>query len=137
MQTREKMLEYREMAKKNGHTFDNPEFARMCQEKAQKALRDKRDRNRSLQEIVKWLGTMTLTKGELLSADEIKDLEKAKEINMTANEAIILAQVQRAISGDVKSAEFLRDTGGEKPKEQLEVQGMTIDEYAQNHKPKF
>lgn len=94
-------------------------------------------RDRSMQDIAKWLGKLTLNKEILYSPDEISDMEKAKEINLTANEAILLAQYQKAISGDTKAAEFIRDTAGEKPKEQIEVQGMTIDEYAQNHKPKF
>ena len=90
-----------------------------------------------MQEIAKWLGQMTITKGELLAPEEIKDLEKAKEVNMTIDEAMMLAQYQKALTGDTKAAEFIRDTAGEKPKEQIEVQGMTIDEYAQSHKPKF
>lgn len=137
MQTREKMLELREKAKANGHTFENQEFRNQCVEKSIATRKAKKERRRSMQEIAKWLGNMTVTKGEVLDADEIQDLEMAKSVNMTVNEAMILAQYQRALVGDTKAAEFIRDTAGEKPKDEIEVHGMTIDEYAQNHKPKF
>lgn len=120
-----------------GKTFANRERAIAAGIKGGAALRNKYARNRSMQEIAKWLGKMTITKGELLAPEEIQDLEKAKEVNMTIDEAMMLAQYQKALAGDTKAAEFIRDTAGEKPKEQIEVQGMTIDEYAQNHKPKF
>lgn len=120
-----------------GKGFTNKENARRAGLKSVQVKREKRERTRTLQEICKWIGQMTLNKDELLSADEIQDLEKAKSINLTAWEASVLAQVQKALAGDTKAMEFLRDTAGEKPKDQIEVQGMTIDEYAKNHKMKF
>lgn len=138
--TKEKSVHIRELHAKNkaeGKTFDNPERARYANALAIKSRNERTARRRSMQEIAKWLGQMTITKGELLAPEEIKDLEKAKEVNMTIDEAMMLAQYQKALAGDTKAAEFIRDTAGEKPKEQIEVQGMTIDEYAQSHKPKF
>lgn len=120
-----------------GKTFANRERAKAASIKGGEALRIKCARNRSMQDIAKWLGKMTLTKGEILDPEEIKDLEKAKAVNMTVDEAMMLAQYQKALAGDTKAAEFIRDTAGEKPKDEIEVHGMTIDEYAQNHKPKF
>lgn len=129
--------ELRAKNKAEGKTFENRERALYANAKSIEAKRIRAARNRSLQEIAKWLGKLTLTKDELLSPEEIQNLEQAKEVNMTIDEAMMFAQYQRALAGDTKAAEFIRDTAGEKPKEQIEVQGMTIDEYAQNHKPKF
>ena len=120
-----------------GKTFANLERAKAAGAKGGEALRIRCARNRSMQDIAKWLGKMTLTKGEILDPEEIKDLEKAKAVNMTVDEAMMLAQYQKALAGDTKAAEFISDTAGEKPKDEIEVHGMTIDEYAQNHKPKF
>ena len=43
--------------------------------------------------------------------------------DMTAAEAIMLRQLQKAAHGDRKSAEFVRDTGGERPAVAVEVSG--------------
>lgn len=124
--------------KSEGKIIASSERARELQKLSAQSKRNaKLRRERSMQDIARWLGQLTLSKDLLYSPDEIQDMEKAKAINLTANEAILLAQYQKAITGDTKAAEFIRDTAGEKPKEQIEVQGMTIDEYAQNHKPKF
>lgn len=124
--------------KSEGKIITSSERARELQKLSAQSKRNaKLRRERSMQDIARWLGQLTLSKDLLYSPDEIQDMEKAKAINLTANEAILLAQYQKAITGDTKAAEFIRDTAGEKPKEQIEVQGMTIDEYAQNHKPKF
>lgn len=124
--------------KAEGKIITSSERARELQKLSAQSKRNaKLRRERSMQDIARWLGQLTLSKDLLYSPDEIQDMEKAKAINLTANEAILLAQYQKAITGDTKAAEFIRDTAGEKPKEQIEVQGMTIDEYAQNHKPKF
>ena len=49
-----------------------------------------------------------------------KDGKKA-----TTLEAMMSAAVAKAIKGDIKAAEFVRDTIGQKPKEQVEVSSST------------
>lgn len=117
--------------------FSTPEKAREAQKLGAKAKHENALRRRSMQDIAKWLGNMAIKKSTLLSAEEIEDLDTAKAINMTANEAMMLAIYQKALLGDVPSALFIRDTAGEKPKEQIEVGGLTIEEYAKKHKVKF
>lgn len=113
------------------------ERARENQKKGVETRKANTERKRSMQEIARWLGNLAVNKNNLLDPDEIMDLESSKDINMTVNEAMVLAQYQKALTGDTAAAIFLRDTAGEKPKDEIEVRGMTMDEYAQKHKPKF
>ncbi len=113
------------------------ETAREYQKLGVEARRRNSERKRSMQDIAKWLGGLAVNYSKVLEPEEILDLESAKQVNMTASEALMLAQFQKALTGDTASAVFIRDTIGEKPKEEIEVHGMTMDEYAQKHKPKF
>lgn len=40
----------------------------------------------------------------------------------TMDEALMLAQYGKALAGNTRAAEFVRDTGGQKPKDEVEVQ---------------
>lgn len=55
----------------------------------------------------------------LLLQEPIK--KDGKETDKTTQDAVIAGLVKRAISGDVRAAEFIRDTIGEKPVEQISV----------------
>lgn len=56
----------------------------------------------------------------LLLREPLKD--KAGQVtDKTTLDAVIAGLVKRAISGDVRAAEFIRDTIGEKPVEQINV----------------
>lgn len=45
--------------------------------------------------------------------------------NMTVGQAIAVAMLMQALDGDVRSAEFVRDTSGQRPASQVEVSGAT------------
>jgi hypothetical protein len=61
---------------------------------------------------------MPIKEGDI---DEITTLASVKGKNMTTSQAMILAQVRRAIEGDSKAFEVIRDTAGQKPIEKVEV----------------
>lgn len=76
-------------------------------------------RRRNMQEIAAKVLAMHLT-----DYDEIQDALRAggmtdADVNYAAG--IIMVQAKKAMSGDVKSAEFIRDTSGQKP-----VDGLVI-----------
>lgn len=50
-----------------------------------------------------------------------KLLTKAGVVNPTQADAILFAQAEKAKSGDTMAAQFVRDTAGEKPSNQVEV----------------
>ena len=100
------------------------------QRKAEKLAR------RSMQEDLKFLLNKAIESGEFVSPDDFEDLATLTDKNISAQQAILLAQVQKAISGDTQSAIYVRDTLGEKPVDKVET-NMTIEDYVKNHKVKF
>lgn len=71
--------------------------------------------------------------GLLANDKEYADIEKVRSIaelhdkNVTVEEAILLAQASRAMKGNTKAAEFIRDTAGQKPVEKVMVSEVELD----------
>lgn len=80
-----------------------------------KARREKKEMKETILDIFE----MGLTKGKI---QEFKNYQDVGGKNITIKQAIILAQVKKALKGDTRSAEFLRDTAGMKPVDKTEVQ---------------
>jgi hypothetical protein len=53
--------------------------------------------------------SLPLKKGDI---GEIESLADAQGANLTVNEAIVIAQVSRALKGDTRAAQYIRDTAG-------------------------
>lgn len=53
--------------------------------------------------------------------EEFLNLAESKGKNISVSQAIILAQVKKAMNGDTRAVEFLRDTAGMKPVDKKEV----------------
>lgn len=84
-----------------------------------KARRDKK----AMKETLETLLNMPLKVGKAADIDEIKSIAALEDKNITVQEAIILAQIQKAIKGDTKAAEYVRDTSGNKLKDGVELSG--------------
>ena len=61
---------------------------------------------------------MPLKKGKL---QQIRNLSEVKGKNITTEQAILLAMVNKALKGNVQAATWVRDTAGCKPVERVEV----------------
>ena len=61
---------------------------------------------------------MPMKLGKLSEASTIAGLTGK---NVTASEAMALAMLTQALEGDVRAAEFVRDSSGQKPVQQMEV----------------
>ena len=61
---------------------------------------------------------MPMKPGKLSQASTIAGLTGK---NVTASEAMALAMLTQALEGDVRAAEFVRDSSGQKPVQQMEV----------------
>lgn len=99
----------------------------------------KKQRRKKYSQIVKDLGERNITLNDIaggLGDKEKGFLDMMSETGMTMNEAVVLQQYAKAIiNQDTRSAEFLRDTAGEKPSTQIEMSGddsglskMTLEE---------
>lgn len=86
--------------------------------RAGKASAEARRRKRDMRETFRDLLDMPLKEGDL---DEVTALAGANRKNVTVGEAIALVMAFKAVKGDVKAAEFVRDTSGQKPGTQVQV----------------
>lgn len=72
-------------------------------------------------EILEIFLKMPLKKRKEADIEEIQAFEQLKGKNITVNEAIQLKQVQKALTGDLSSAQYIRDTIGDKPSDKVET----------------
>ena len=91
---------------------------------------EKRREKKAMKETLETLLQMPLKSGKAVDLDEIKDIAALKGKNITVQEAIMLAQIQKAIKGDTKAAEYVRDTSGNKLKEGVELSGGINNPFA-------
>ena len=91
-----------------GKRFDShDESARKAQKKSTEAQAERR----------------TLKEGLLLLLNEQLKDKDGKATEKTTQDAIIAGLVKRAVSGDTRAFEIIRDTIGEKPTETVKVTG--------------
>lgn len=80
-----------------------------------------RRKKRNMQEFASILLGMALKNGEVHTIEDIQSLADLKGKNLTVDQAILLKQAEKALKGDLKSAEFIRDTSGQKPIETVKA----------------
>lgn len=100
--------------------------------KAGKAAAKKRREKRQMQEIAKIVLHMPF-EGTDAQLDDLEGLsfEDYPDRKLTVSEISILKVAKKAMRGDIAAIQFLRDTAGEKPVEQIEVSadiGAACDE---------
>ena len=94
--------------------------------KSGEARRKKRD----MQETMKLLLSMSIKDGDCPDIEEIQSLAKLNGLNVDAETAVLMGQLNRAIKKqDTRAAEFVRDTSGQKPTDRVEQlnTNITID----------
>ena len=93
------------------------ELSAMGKKGAAKAKETKK-RKREIRETLLDLLSMPMKPGKISEASTIAGLTGK---NVTASEAMALAMLTQALEGDVRAAEFVRDSSGQKPVQQMEV----------------
>lgn len=96
----------------------NPEADKLIQDKGREANASAWVQRRSIKEILEELSRKTVT------AEEAEEYGLEEGTNLL--EAANLAQLRRAMRGDTKAAEYIRDTLGEKPTEKISAEVETI-----------
>ena len=115
-------------------TKGDPRCAELQKLGAQKK-KENNAKRRAIREDLDVLLKLTLKKGDLATVDDVLSLEEAQEQNVTVQQAINIAMVQRALLGDVQAVQYIRDTVGEKPSDKVELdQSLTIEAWAKKHK---
>lgn len=82
-----------------------------------------RREKKAMKDTLETLLSMSLKEGIVEDLSEIQSIAKLEGKNITVQEAIMLKQIQKAIKGDTKAAEYIRDTSGNKLKEGLDISG--------------
>lgn len=113
----------------NPHTlksFDNtPEGkkrASECGRKAGKASGEAKRRKKLMRENLEILCQLSLKSGRATDIESIKNFVELKGKNITVEQAMLLAQIKKALNGDSTAMTFIRDTMGQKPVEQAKVE---------------
>lgn len=99
--------------------FQTVEEARAHGVKGGKKSGETRRRQATFKTIVSQLLKSTIKK-ELLDA-EVQKLISTKVL--TSEEGVALAQISKALKGDTAAAVFLRDSSGNKPKNEIDIEG--------------
>ena len=82
-----------------------------------KARREKRALKDTLEELL----AMPMKDGKSADLEQIKSIAGVKGKNITMQEAIMLAMLDKAVKGDLKAAEYVRDTIGQKPDSRMNI----------------
>lgn len=91
-----------------------------------KARREKK----AMKETLALLLSMPLQAGDAADIEEIQNYAAIKGKNITVQEAIMMAQIKKAVKGDTRAAEFIRDSSGNKPVDGLEISGNVNNPFA-------
>ena len=82
-----------------------------------KARREKKALKDTLEELL----AMPIKDGASADIEKIKSIEGIKGKNITMKEAIMVAMLNKAAKGDVRAAEYVRDTIGQKPDSRMNI----------------
>lgn len=74
-----------------------------------------RKERKAMKETAEMILGLTLKDGTVTSLEDIQSMAAANGKNITVQDAIILKQAQKALKGDIRAAEFIRDTSGNRP----------------------
>ena len=91
-----------------------------------KARREKKLMRETLDIIL----SMPMKNGKNADVESIRSFAALKGKNISVQEAILIAQVQKAMKGDTKAAEYVRDTIGQKPVENVAMSGEVNNPFA-------
>lgn len=82
-----------------------------------KARREKK----MMRETLDMLLSMPMKNGKSIDVEKIRSFAALKGKNISVQEAILIAQVQKAMKGDTRAAEYVRDTIGQKPTDSVDM----------------
>lgn len=74
-----------------------------------------RKEKKAMRETAEMILELSLKDGAVTDIESIQSMAALNGKNITVQEAIVLKQAQKAIRGDIRAAEFMRDISGNKP----------------------
>lgn len=80
-------------------------------------------RKKAMRDRLEILLELQMKPGKGADLESIKNFAALKGKNITVQDAMMLAQIQKALKGDTAAATFIRDTAGEKPGDKTIISG--------------
>lgn len=78
-------------------------------------------RKKAMRERLEILLSLPLKSSKSADLETIKSFAALKGKNITVQDAMMIAQIQKALKGDTTAAAFVRDTAGENPSTKVET----------------
>lgn len=107
-------------------SFDNtPEGRKRASEagkKAGKASGEAKRRKKLMRENLEILCQLPAKGGRATDVESIKNFAELKGKNITVEQAMLIAQIKKALGGDTTALTFIRDTMGQKPVDEKKVE---------------
>jgi hypothetical protein len=72
-------------------------------------------KKKAMRERLEILLELPMNKGRAKDIEDIRSFAALKGKNITVQDAMMIAQIQKALKGDTTAAAFIRDTAGQKP----------------------
>ena len=83
-----------------------------------KAKREKKQFKETLESLL----SMSMKAGKSADINSINSFAAIKGKNISVQEAILIAMIQKALKGDTQAATYLRDTAGQKPSDKVQIE---------------
>lgn len=100
-----------------------PEERRECGRRGGIKSGETKRRKKAMREAYEAILGMPLKNGKQYDVEDIKSLAAVKGKNISIQDAILFAQVQKALRGDTNAAAFIRDTIGDKAADKVDLSG--------------
>lgn len=105
------------------------EFANMTPEQRREngrkggiASGEAKRKKKAMRERLEILLDLPMKSGKGADLEAIKNFAALKGKNITVQDAMMIAQIQKALKGDTNAAAFVRDTAGQNPAQKIEAE---------------
>lgn len=106
------------------------EFSKMTPEERREAGRkggiasgEAKRKKKAIKETLEVFLSMPMKNGKHAEIEDIQNFASLKGKNINVQEAMVISVLQKAIRGDVKAAEWIRDTAGQNPTNKIDIEG--------------
>lgn len=109
-----------------------PEQRRENGRKGGIASGESKRKKKAMRDRLEVLLSMPMKSGREADIENIKNFAALKGKNITVQDAMVIAQIQKALRGDTSAAAFIRDTAGQNPAAKIEAEfdanlNITVD----------
>lgn len=105
----------------NEFSMKTPEERRELGRRGGIASGEAKRAKKAMKERLEILLDMPIKGGKGVDIEAIKNFAALKGKNITVQDAMMIAQIQKALKGDTTAAAFVRDTAGQNPAQKIEA----------------